>query len=148
MRLLAAAIALALAGCGGGDESAAVIFQQDGRVLEIRAEVAATPAQRQTGLMRRTHLAPKTGMLFVYPAPAVLRFWMKNTLIPLDIAFIHGDRVIDVGAMSPCRTDPCPITSSTGPVDRALEVPAGTYRAAGIRAGAAVSFRGAIPKAR
>ncbi|MCV4690665.1 DUF192 domain-containing protein, partial [Escherichia coli] len=60
----------------------------------IRAEVARTPEQRQTGLMFRKELAPNDGMLFVFELPAQQCFWMKNTLIPLSIAFLRDDGTI------------------------------------------------------
>ena len=60
----------------------------------VTAEVAATGASRTTGLMRRFSLRPDHGMLFVFEEPQLLAFWMKDTYIPLSIAFIGGDGLI------------------------------------------------------
>ena len=65
-------------------------------------EVAATPRTRERGLMYRAKLEPNAGMLFVYPSARRLAFWMKNTLIPLDIGYFDGDGfLIEVLRMKP-----------------------------------------------
>ncbi|MGA8534753.1 MAG: DUF192 domain-containing protein [Candidatus Tumulicola sp.] len=60
----------------------------------LRLEVATTPAQQQHGLMDRTVLAPHTGMLFVFDSDAPIEFWMKNTLVPLDMIFVAADGTV------------------------------------------------------
>lgn len=57
----------------------------------VRAELALTPEDRARGLMFRGSLGPEEGMLFVYPTARTLSFWMKNTLIPLDVGYFDGD---------------------------------------------------------
>jgi uncharacterized membrane protein (UPF0127 family) len=71
-----------------------VVVQADGRSVPFRVEVALTPEEHARGLMYRSHLDPDAGMLFVFDEPRVQRFWMKNTLIPLDMIFIGPDRRI------------------------------------------------------
>lgn len=62
--------------------------------VTFRAEIADSPSERARGLMHRTELEERSGMLFVFPAEQQLSFWMKNTLIPLDMIFIRADRTI------------------------------------------------------
>lgn len=68
----------------------------------LEVEVAATKGQRAQGLMNRTALPESRGMLFVYPAPAYFCMWMRNTLIPLSVAFIDAQgQVINIADMTP-----------------------------------------------
>ncbi|MFL5308335.1 MAG: DUF192 domain-containing protein [Polyangia bacterium] len=71
-----------------------VVVQADGRAVPFHVEVATTPEEHARGLMYRSHLDTDAGMLFVFEQPDVQRFWMKNTLIPLDMIFIGPDRRI------------------------------------------------------
>ena len=103
----------------------------------FHVQVAATEALREHGLMGVKKLAAEHGMLFVWKDVAPREFYMKDTLIPLDLISIRGRAVVGVATMTPCKADPCPITT-TPPADSALEVPAGTAERAGISAGAPV----------
>jgi uncharacterized membrane protein (UPF0127 family) len=103
----------------------------------FHVQVAATEALREHGLMGVRALARDGGMLFLWDDVAARQFYMKNTLIPLDLISILAHRVVGVATMVPCLKDPCPITK-TPPADAALEVPAGTAKRAGIAAGALV----------
>ena len=103
----------------------------------FHVQVAATEALREHGLMGVQTLAADEGMLFVWKDVAPRDFYMKDTLIPLDLISIRRGAVVGVATMSPCKADPCPITS-TPPADAALEAPAGTAERAGISAGAPV----------
>jgi uncharacterized membrane protein (UPF0127 family) len=104
--------------------------------VRVQLEVAATPAQRRVGLMNRAELADGTGMVFLFPADADGGFWMKNTLVPLSIAFVADDgRVVSVHEMVPCRADPCPVYRPDGPYRYAVELPAGAFPDAGIGPG-------------
>ncbi|MDV6237476.1 DUF192 domain-containing protein [Leptospira ellisii] len=71
----------------------------------LLVEVVNTPADRAKGLMYRKHLAENEGMLFVFPEPDYLSFWMKNTWIPLSIAYFNADRrITDLHDMKPNQT--------------------------------------------
>jgi uncharacterized protein len=99
----------------------------------IQAEVAATPESRTTGLMYRKSLAPNHGMLFVFEQPNVQCFWMRNTFIPLSIAFLLDDGTItNIADMSP-QSDQSHCSSK--PVRMALEMEQGWFAKRGITAG-------------
>ena len=102
----------------------------------VRLEVAADPAARARGLMGRTEVPPGRGMVFLYPDDVRESFWMKDTLVPLSIAFVAADgRVVSVAEMTPCRADPCPTYAPAGPYRYAVELRAGAFPAAGVGAG-------------
>ncbi len=108
---------------------ALVIFGRD----TVVAEVARTPEEREKGLMYRTDLPAGTGMLFVFPDEQYHTFWMSNTFVPLDIAFLDSElRVIDIQQMEAGSTD---YHDSKGPAMYALEVPRGWLAAHGVRVG-------------
>jgi hypothetical protein len=97
----------------------------DGVTLPVA--VADTPELHQQGLMGVTDFGDLSGMLFVWEQPVQVGFWMKDTLIALDIAFISSAReVVSLATMEPCRQDPCPTYGSEFPYTFALEVPAGS----------------------
>jgi len=99
----------------------------------FEVEVARTAQQRQRGLRDRTRLADNAGMLFVFRHTARPCFWMKNTPIPLSIAFLADDgRIVDIEAMQPNTPDlHCP----QAPIRYALEVKQGGFQDRGIRPG-------------
>ncbi|HTS20598.1 MAG TPA: DUF192 domain-containing protein [Casimicrobiaceae bacterium] len=109
------------------------------------AEVATTEATRETGLMNRFSLAPDHGMLFVFKEPQLLGFWMKNTYVPLSIAFIASDgTIVNIDDMAP-RTE---ITHpSRGLALYALEMKKGWFAQRGITAGARVDGLANAPRA-
>jgi uncharacterized protein len=100
----------------------------------ILLEVARTAQEQSTGLMYRTQLAANRGMLFVFSPPRPVSFWMKNTLIPLDMVFLSNGVVKHISAkVPPCKTSTCP---AYGPdpkiaIDSVIELPSG--RAAELR---------------
>ena len=101
--------------------------------VEITAEIARTDEERSRGLMYRRSLPDGEGMLFIFDSDQPLSFWMKNTYIPLSIAFITSDRRIsEIRNMQP--RDLTPVRSSI-PVRYALEVPQGWFTRAGISPG-------------
>ena len=104
--VLAALLATVVAAAGSGN-TAATKLTLDGAAL--RPELALTPAARARGLMNRKP-APVDGMLFVFPERTTGGFWMKNTLVPLTIAFFDaGGKRVRKLSMTPCLEDPCPI---------------------------------------
>jgi len=110
-----------------------------GNPVTVRLEVAADPATRARGLMERERVPPGTGMVFLYPADVAESFWMKNTLVPLSIAFVAADgRVVSVSEMTPCKADPCPSYAPAGPYRYAIELAAGSFGDAGVGPGARV----------
>lgn len=94
-------------------------------MYRIDAQVAATPEQRQIGLMYRKQMPQHEGMLFVFERPAVQCFWMKNTLIPLTAAFVADDgSIVNLADMKPLdETSHC----STKPVRFVLEMNKGWF---------------------
>jgi len=100
---------------------------------KLVAEVATTTEQRSTGLMNRFSLRPDQGMLFVFERPEPLAFWMKNTYIPLSIAFIDADgRILNVDDMAP-QTETSHWSRGAGLF--ALEMRKGWFAERGIQAG-------------
>jgi uncharacterized membrane protein (UPF0127 family) len=96
----------------------------------VEAEVAATPADRAQGLMNRQSLAPNQGMIFVFPVSATHCFWMRNTLLPLSIAFLdEKGAIINIDEMAPqTENNHCPAR----PARFALEMNAGWFKAKGL----------------
>ena len=110
-----------------------------GRAVTVRLEVAADPAARARGLMGRRQVPEGTGMVFLYPTDVAESYWMKNTLVPLSIAYVAKDgRVVSVAEMTPCRADPCPSYAPGGPYRYAVELAGGAFGAAGVGPGAKV----------
>jgi uncharacterized protein len=124
-------------GAGGAAGTATYRLLPDGGgATTVRLEVAAAPAARSRGLMGREHVPPGTGMVFLYPADVREAFWMKDTLVPLSIAFVAADgRVVSVAEMTPCRADPCPTYAPAGRYRYAVELAAGAFPAAGVGPG-------------
>jgi uncharacterized protein len=109
---------------------------------ELHLEVADDEAERELGLMNRTKLGRDDGMVFLFPAPSSGGFWMKNTLIPLSIAFISGTRVVAVREMVPCRADPCPSYMPGAEYDSAVEANRNWFPDHDVRVGTTVRFEG------
>lgn len=102
----------------------------------LAVKVADTPARHRHGLMEVEDLPPGTGMWFVFDEDREGGFWMKNTLVPLDIAYVAADGEIrDVLHMEPCVEDPCPVYEPDHPYRTTLEVPAGWFGDVGVSEG-------------
>jgi hypothetical protein len=118
----------------------AVTITHGGRIAALSVEIADTPEARRRGLMHRASLPESEGMLFIYPASGPRSFWMKNTLIPLSVAFISsGWRITEIIRMNPVagNADP-PTYRSRKPARYALEVNQGWFKKNGVGVGARV----------
>ncbi|MCX7655499.1 MAG: DUF192 domain-containing protein [Treponemataceae bacterium] len=110
-----------------------VIQKANGGTVVVRVEIADTEERRNRGLMFRQHLPNGRGMWFVFEGDQILSFWMKNTLVPLSIAYVRSDgTIVDILPMVP--GDLGPIQSSRA-VRYALEVPRGWFEKEGIQVG-------------
>lgn len=116
------------------DETAIVgINTARGERVEVRVEIADEEAEQKRGLMERTALAEDAGMLFVFPGERPRSFWMRNTLIPLSIAYIDGDGgIVDIQDMEPLDESSHP---SAAPAQYALEVNQGFFEERGVQVG-------------
>ncbi len=149
MRLVAAAALLAIACASkkappGGPGPRVVVETDAGARHEVRVEVARTDPERMQGLMHRSSLPPDAGMLVLFDESADHAFWMRNTLIPLDMIFIDdAGRVVGVVERAEPETT---TTRSVGVPSRyVLEVNGGWARAHGVAAGDRVRFEG-VPR--
>lgn len=120
------------------DRAPLVISAPDGSTTRIAIEIADDPGERSNGLMCRLDLRDDEGMLFIFPDDQQRFFWMRNTPLSLDIAFIDaGGTVLNVaGAVAPLNDDPI---ASQGPARYVLEVRAGRAVPLGIVPGAQLS---------
>lgn len=109
---------------------------------EITAELAVTPPERERGLMFRERLEPDQGMLFVFEEEDLYSFWMKNTLIPLDIIWLNSHRqIVHIEKnVPPCTHDPCPGYMPRQPALYVLELKAGQAEANNLQLYQIVSF--------
>ena len=115
-----------------------VLLRKDGTEATVIAEIARTDVQRSRGLMGRTSLADGEGMLFVFESDRILSFWMKNTLIPLSIAFIARDgRILEIRDMEERSLQ---TVRSARSARYALEVPQGWFTRAGIEPGSTIQL--------
>lgn len=115
---------------------------------QLAVEVAADRASRQQGLMHRDELDPDAGMLFLFPTPTSGGFWMKNTLIPLSIAFLDADgRILRVLDMQPCTEEPCEVYRPGVTYVAALEVNLGRFAELGVSEGDQVVLPDDLPAA-
>jgi uncharacterized membrane protein (UPF0127 family) len=105
---------------------------------EVWVEVAKTPAERAKGLMGRKHLGQEEGMFFIFETEDYHAFWMKDTLIPLSIAFIDkSGRIVEIADMKPLSLDS---HSPPKPILYTLEMKQGWFSTNGIKAGDKVRF--------
>ena len=114
-------------------------ISQNGNVHHFRVEVASTEPEQERGLMFREQMGPDEGMIFPHDPPRVASFWMKNTVIPLDIVFIGTDhRIINVSAnATPYSLDP---RTSDGLTSAVLELNGGRIAQLGFTPGALVQW--------
>jgi len=109
---------------------------------KITVEIANTAKKREIGLMHRRHLGAGMGMLFLFPDSDYRSFWMKNTLIELDIIYLDSSkRIIYIHShVPPCVADPCPSYPSPGPAQYVLELDGGESERLGLVKGERMDF--------
>lgn len=125
-------IVLACSASLGEKDKFVRVFLPDGQV--ITAELAVTDEERARGLMFREQLGSDQGMLFVFKEEGFHSFWMKNTLIPLDILWLDKDkRIVHIEKdVPPCPDEPCPSYSPRVPALYVLEMKAGSVEERGL----------------
>jgi len=129
-----------LAACASNKLETAVlsIARADSPPVEITVEIARTEEERAQGLMYRKELPDGKGMIFIFDRDQQLSFWMKNTVIPLSIAFIASDgRIIEIRDMQPLDLNS---VKSSRSVRYALETPQGWFVRAGVQAGDVITL--------
>jgi uncharacterized membrane protein (UPF0127 family) len=109
----------------------------------VSVEIAGDPISYERGLMGRKTLDKDSGMLFVFNDELKRAFWMKNTLISLDIIFVSSNyTIVDMKEkFMPCESDPCPVYSSAAPAKFVIEVNAGFVEEHGIETGNKIKIR-------
>ena len=143
---LALSLAVPMAGCSRDGSEAAeaatipVTIAAAGQTHRFNVEVARTDAEQDKGLMFRTSLSAGGGMLFPFEKPRIGSFWMKNTLIPLDMIFIRADGSIDRIAENTIPESLEPVVSG-GEVSAVLELAGGTAARLGIDETAKVTWQ-------
>jgi hypothetical protein len=134
VRIMRSLVLLLAVACAGGPPASPGSCPQDrgtvffSKQAQLDVQVAADDASRDRGLMGITHLAPNQGMAFRWDAPTDATFWMKDTLIPLSIAFVdQGGKVVTVKEMTPCTADPCTTYAADAPYTMAVEASANWF---------------------
>jgi uncharacterized membrane protein (UPF0127 family) len=122
-----------------------VIFADKTRVS---VEIAGTPAQRERGLMFRERMGPQEGMIFLFEEAGSHPFWMKNTLIPLDMIWLDaGRKIVHIAhSVPPCKADPCPTYPHEGQALYVVEVNAGFAKKHAVKVGDVLEFKGVDKK--
>ena len=124
------------------DASSTVTFPRTDAVLHVR--VADTDPERMQGLMGVTSMPADEGMVFVFDQPTTVEFWMKDTLIPLSIAFVDANgTIVTISEMTPCTAEPCATYPAAGPYVLAIEANAHWFAGHGVVVGDHAVFRAA-----
>lgn len=105
--------------------------------MKVKLEIADTPKTLAYGLMHRKEMPKDHGMLFKFPSPVEASFWGKNTYIPLDVAFIYDNKIVDIKNIVPMSTKSI---RSEYPCSSAIEVNAGFFAEHGITKGSTVNI--------
>jgi uncharacterized protein len=125
-----------------GYPEAWVTLQRPDGAVSLPVKLADTQERRTHGLMEVPDLPDGTGMLFVFDEERTGGFWMKDTLVPLDIAFADADgEIVAILAMDPCEEDPCEVHEPGHPYQAALEVPQGWFASQGIEVGTELTYQ-------
>jgi hypothetical protein len=123
-------------GEGGSETGPVVLIETAADAVEVPVEVADSPGEREVGLMHRESLPADAGMVFLFEEDNGGGFWMKNTLIPLSIAFADAEgTIVSILDMDPCEADPCEIYDPGVPYRSALEVNQGAFEGWGVQVG-------------
>ncbi len=135
-QLIIIALLVVLCGCITKKVIPFSIISEGGKV-EIDIEIADDPKERSKGLMYRKSLPQNSGMLFIFENERNVSFWMKNTLIPLDMIFIAENGTITEikQNIQPCESDPCESYPSNEPTKYVLEVNANFSKENNIQVG-------------
>lgn len=139
------ALMLAVAACASGPR-VALVAPDGAEHASVRVEIANTVAQRELGLMYRTHLDPDAGMIFVFPSPSRLSFWMKNTAIPLDMIFADSSGKI-VGIVENAEPFSERMLGVHSDSQYVLEVNGGFAQRHHVAPGDLLKFSGFVPRA-
>ncbi len=118
------------------NKKAPAFFVKNGTTIYL--EVAKKNPEREHGLMERKFMPENHGMVFIFSELSMLRFWMKNTLIPLDMIFLNNNRVVEVFRdVPPCKkeTNPCPSYGPNAWTDEVIELNAGMAKKLAIQYG-------------
>jgi uncharacterized membrane protein (UPF0127 family) len=122
------------------------ILRDQSTVVTFEVEIADTPEVQATGLMGVRHLDDLQGMVFLYASGRRGSFYMKNTLIPLDIAFWdEGGSIVDILQMQPCFQDPCPTYQPSADFVGAIEVNLGVMAGKSVVVGDKANLRRRVP---
>ena len=124
-------------GAGAGPR----VVMPSGAVYAV--DIARTPEETAQGLMYRENLPTSTGMIFLFSDGGAHHFWMKNTMIPLDIVWLQADgTVLFVSANTPpCKSDPCPTYGPDAPAPIVLEIAGGMAAREGVAPGKTLQLR-------
>ncbi len=124
----------------GFEQAAATVTAADGTECALCLWLAETGDQRALGLMYVTDIGGPDGMIFRYDSPNTSAFWMKNTVMPLSIAFYdQGGAYLDEFDMAPCTADPCPTYPTPANFTDAIEVPQGMLEELGLVPGSVLA---------
>ncbi|WP_058048376.1 DUF192 domain-containing protein [Janthinobacterium sp. Ant5-2-1] len=138
-------LSIALLSCTSMAQAQTRSLQLSAGMHLIQAEVAATEEQREQGLMYREKMAANAGMLFVFGNPSTQCMWMKNTPLPLSVAFIDSSgKIVNIEDMQPHTLD-SHCSTKTVPVRYALEMNLGWFKQKNIKPGMSI---GNLPAAR
>jgi uncharacterized membrane protein (UPF0127 family) len=138
--ILLMTLAVIVAGCAGSPECSPsrgrLVLGRDTGGVTLDVQIASTPQEQTRGLMGRTSLGEDDGLAYVFESASTASFWMKDTTIPLSVAFwdAHG-RITGVLDMAPCRADPCHRYRSSVPYMGAVEANRGYFERHGIGIG-------------
>jgi uncharacterized protein len=144
LRFLVLLVAIA---CADGSPATGASCPQDQGTISfaphtlLNVQVADDDASREQGLMGVTSIPENSGMAFTWTSPTDATFWMKDTLIPLSIAFVGQDgRIVTIKEMTPCTADPCTTYGADAPYTMALEANANWFEDNRVQVGDPATF--------